>query len=214
MNRILQALFMLPAIIVMPLVANMAEGQEGPQAVPTTTVPATVAPETTIPAEVGIPDLTGIDPVVIVAQTEEQIRLERERQITEARLLYGKCGEWHDLAMSVGWPSDQWPTLSFVIFRESRCNIDSWNQSDPSTGSRGLMQINGFWCRPNQYDPNGFLQSAGVLNTCDDLFDAETNLRAGLAIWNYGEEKHGCGWRGPWATPCGKYTVPQPHPGI
>lgn len=134
--------------------------------------------------------------------------------VYEARKKYGKCGEWHDLAIAIGWPESEWPTLSFVMYRESRCNIGSHNKTDPHSGSRGLMQINGFWCRPNRYDPNGFLQSVGVLKTCDDLFDGETNLRAGLAIWTYGQNKHGCGWRGPWATSCGKITVAEPHPGI
>lgn len=148
------------------------------------------------------------------APTTTQAPLSPEEIIHQARLQYGKCGEWHDTAIAVGWPETEWPTLSFVLYRESRCNIGSWNKTDPNSGSRGLMQINGFWCRPNRYDPNGFLKSVGVLNTCDDLFDGETNLRAGLAIWTYGENKHGCGWRGPWATPCGKFTVAEPHPGV
>lgn len=134
-----------------------------------------------------VPDLTGVDWTAL------------------ARQMYGKCGEWRELALAVGWPAEEWPTLSYVLHRESRCNIDSWNKTDPQSGSRGLMQINGFWCRPNRYDPNGFLQSVGVLKTCEDLFNPEINLRAGLAIWTYGEEKHGCGWRGPWATSCDKF---------
>lgn len=115
---------------------------------------------------------------------------------------YGKCGQWYDLAVSVGWPKEEWPTLSYVLHRESRCNIDSHNKMDPSSGSRGLMQINGYWCRPSKYSKNGWLQDRGILTTCDDLFNPEINLRAGLAIWQYGEEKYGCGWKGPWATRC------------
>jgi hypothetical protein len=115
---------------------------------------------------------------------------------------YGKCGQWYDLAISVGWPAEEWSTMSYVLHRESRCNIGSHNKTDPSSGSRGLMQINGYWCRPSKWSEKGWLQDRGILNTCDDLFDPEINLRAGLAIWQYGEEKHGCGWRGPWATPC------------
>lgn len=115
---------------------------------------------------------------------------------------YGKCGQWYDLAMSVGWPAEEWSTMSYVLHRESRCNIGSHNKTDPSSGSRGLMQINGYWCRPSKWSEKGWLQDRGILNTCDDLFDPEINLRAGLAIWLYGEMKHGCGWRGPWATPC------------
>ena len=29
-----------------------------------------------------------------------------------ARIMYGRCGEWHDLAIAVGWTEAQWPTLS------------------------------------------------------------------------------------------------------
>jgi len=118
-----------------------------------------------------------------------------------ARLVYGRCGEWHDLAMSVGWTEAQWPKLSYVIYRESRCNIGTINKSDPNGGSRGLMQINGYWCRKNKYNPSGWLQAQGTLNTCDDLFNPEVNLRSGLAIWNYSQQRNKCGWR-PWATRC------------
>jgi len=118
-----------------------------------------------------------------------------------ARLMYGKCGEWHDLAIAVGWTEAQWPKLSYVIHRESRCNIGSFNKSDPNGGSRGLMQINGYWCRKNKYNPSGWLQAKGILNNCEDLFNPEVNLRAGLAMWNYSQERNKCGWR-PWATRC------------
>lgn len=118
-----------------------------------------------------------------------------------ARLVYGRCGEYHDLAMSVGWTEAQWPKLSYVIYRESRCNIGSFNKRDPNGGSRGLMQINGYWCRKNKYNPSGWLQAKGILNNCEDLFNPEVNLRAGLAMWNYSQERNKCGWK-PWATRC------------
>lgn len=159
----------------------------------TTVVTTTAAPTTTTT----LPDLSAVDFTGLARQT------------------WGKCGEWHDLAMAIGWPADQWATISYVLYRESRCNIDSWNKTDPASGSRGLMQINGSWCRPNRWNPHpaGWLGAQGILNSCDDLFDPQVNLRAGLAIWLYGEDRHGCGWRGPWATPCGKYQTPEPHPG-
>ena len=119
-----------------------------------------------------------------------------------ARFQWGRCGEWRELALAIGWPAEEWPILSKVLYRESRCNIDSWNRTDPSSGSRGLMQINGYWCRPSKWSKAGWLQDRGILTTCEDLFKPEVNLRAGLAVWLYGEQKHGCGWRGPWATPC------------
>ena len=155
-----------------------------------TTVPVTttVAPTTTIttpPIVVQeVVDLTGVDWTGL------------------ARMTYGKCGEWFSLASAVGWPEEEWSTLSYVLHRESRCTIGSHNKTDPMSGSRGLMQINGYWCKPSRWSQAGWLQDRGILNTCDDLYDPEINLRAGLAIWLYGEEKHGCGWRGPWATKC------------
>lgn len=118
-----------------------------------------------------------------------------------ARLVYGPCGEWHDLAIMVGWQEAQWPKLSYVIHRESRCNINALNKTDPHGGSRGLMQINGYWCKKNKYNPDGWLQAQGILGKCDDLYNPETNLRAGLAMWTYSQKHNGCGWR-PWATSC------------
>jgi len=132
-----------------------------------------------------LPDLSGVDWVAL------------------ARQEHGICGEWYDLAVNViGWPSEEWSTLSYVMNRESSCRPEAFNKTDPNGGSRGLLQINGYWCRPTQWNPNGWLQDLGILTTCDDLYTPETNLRAGLAMWAYGEEKHGCGWRGPWATKC------------
>jgi peptidoglycan hydrolase-like protein with peptidoglycan-binding domain len=93
------------------------------------------------------------------------------------------CSEFETLALNVGWPAEQIDRLSFVMFRESHCHPTSWNRADPGTGSRGLTQINSFWCTPNQYNPTGFLQARGVLATCDDLFNPEISLRASLVIW-------------------------------
>lgn len=120
--------------------------------------------------------------------------------IDEYRQLYGPCGEYHDLAIAVGWPEDQWKKLSRIMFRESRCDTLAHNTTDPTkAGSRGLIQINGFWCLPNRYNPNGFLQKVGVLGSCDDLWNPEINLRAGLAIYQYSEDVNGDGWQ-PWRT--------------
>lgn len=120
----------------------------------------------------------------------------------DPRELYGRCGEWYEPALAVGWPAEEWPILSRVLYRESRCQPDAFNGSDPVSGSRGLLQVNGYWCKKSKWSEAGWLQDRGVLETCDDLYDPITNLRAGLLIWLYGEQKHGCGWRGPWATSC------------
>lgn len=120
----------------------------------------------------------------------------------DPRELYGRCGEWYEPAVAIGWPEEEWPILSKVLYRESRCQPDAYNGSDPASGSRGLLQINGYWCRPSKWTEAGWLQDRGVLSACDELYDPVVNLRAGLLIWLYGEQKHGCGWRGPWATSC------------
>lgn len=216
MSPILRALFALPVFIVAPAVATMAEDEGGERARPVVATTTIVQPVTTTKAPAPtttLPDLSSVDFNQLAITVEEERHANNQIDINAERREHGKCGEWHDLAIAVGWPESEWPTLSYVLYRESRCNIDSWNKTDPSSGSRGLMQINGFWCRPNKYDPNGFLQTVGILNTCEDLFNPRINLQSGLAIWTYGTNKYGCGWRGPWATSCGKYSVAEPHPG-
>lgn len=94
-----------------------------------------------------------------------------------------KCPQWLGLATEVGWPVSELPMLDKTLWKESRCNSDSFNPSDPMGGSYGLSQTNGFWCESTKYHPNGWLQGQGILYTCADLFDPTTNLRAALAIW-------------------------------
>ena len=101
------------------------------------------------------------------------------------------CEQFSALAVNLGWPTDQRTVLESVMFRESRCIPNSVNSKDPNGGSRGLMQINGFW--------TPWLTDAGIINQVDDLLQAETNLLAALAIYNYGVDKHGYGW-GPWSA--------------
>jgi hypothetical protein len=140
-------------------------------------------------------------PVSVSAENPPPVDYSQVNWTELARLMYGRCGEYHDLAISVGWTEAQWKKLSFVMYRESRCNPMSFNRTDPNGGSRGLIQINGYWCKKNKYNPSGWLQAQGTLNTCDDLFDPATNLRSGLAMWNYSQQRNKCGWR-PWATRC------------
>jgi hypothetical protein len=59
------------------------------------------------------------------------------------------------------------------------------------TGSYGAAQINGFWCLPTKSNPVPFLQAHGIITECVDLYGAETNLRAALAIYR------NSGWH-PW----------------
>lgn len=106
------------------------------------------------------------------------------------------CPEYWGLARSVGWRLREMKTLDRVMWLESRCLAWVHNSGDPSGGSYGLLQINGFW--------EGWLQEKNIIvgltdpwNPIWDLYNPQTNLRAGLAIWRYADEKHGNGW-GPW----------------
>jgi len=93
------------------------------------------------------------------------------------------------LAINLGWPVSEYNMLAKIIERESHGNPSAWNHTDPLGGSYGLLQINGFWCK----GPSSYLQNNGVLTNCKMLLDPQTNLRAGLIIWNRS------GWN-PWGT--------------
>jgi len=114
-----------------------------------------------------------------------------------SRELVGKCGHWLDDALDVGWSRKELSKLDYVMWRESRCFPSVFNPNDPNGGSGGLLQINQFWCLPNRYNPSGWLQSQGILSSCKQLLIPDVNLRAGLAIFEYSEERNGNGWQ-PW----------------
>jgi hypothetical protein len=103
------------------------------------------------------------------------------------------CDDVVALAYSLGWPATELDTLRRVARAESACMAWAHNPKDPHTGSYGIMQINGFWCTPNSNWPIGWLQTHGLVNSCDDLYSATANLQAALAIWQ------NSGW-GVWAT--------------
>lgn len=103
------------------------------------------------------------------------------------------CTQVAALALAEGLPQDQLETALKVAVRESRCTSDAYNAYDTNGGSYSIYQINGYWCRPNQYWPTGWLQAKGILQTCDDLFDPTINTRAMVAIWR------NSGWL-PWKT--------------
>ena len=75
--------------------------------------------------------------------------------------------------------------------RESNCTPNAINRKDPYGGSRGLLQINGSWHK--------WLIGKGIITNKRNLLHAETNLLAGLEIYNYGVERYGFGW-GPWSV--------------
>jgi hypothetical protein len=133
-------------------------GDSVPALLETTT---TVAPSTTIAptTTTTLPDLSGVDFVAM------------------ARATYGKCGEWREIALSVGWPEEEWEFLSQVIWRESRCQVDAWNGADA-----GLTQINQIHTE--------WLSQMGMSHP-DDMFNPTNNLYFAYRLWETS------GWR-PW----------------
>lgn len=101
------------------------------------------------------------------------------------------CEQFSALAVNLGWPADQRTVLESVIKRESNCTPNAINRKDPFGGSRGLLQINGSWHK--------WLTAKGIIAKPADMLQAQTNLLAGLAIYNYGVERYGFGW-GPWSV--------------
>jgi len=103
------------------------------------------------------------------------------------------CTQVATLALAEGLPPSELETALRVANRESRCTSDAFNAYDTNGGSYSIYQINGYWCRPNQYWPTGWLQAKGIVETCSDLFDPTVNTRAMVAIWR------NSGWL-PWKT--------------
>jgi hypothetical protein len=103
------------------------------------------------------------------------------------------CTQVATLALAEGLPASELETALRVAVRESRCTSDAYNATDPNGGSYSIYQINGFWCRPNDNWPNGWLQAKGIVTDCADLFNPTTNTRAMVAIWR------NSGWL-PWTT--------------
>ena len=101
------------------------------------------------------------------------------------------CEQFSALAVNFGWPRDQRTVLESIMKRESNCTPNAINRKDPFGGSRGLLQINGSWHK--------WLIGKGIITEASDLLHAETNLLAGLEIYNYGVERYGFGW-GPWSV--------------
>ena len=101
------------------------------------------------------------------------------------------CEQFSALAINLGWDPDQRTVLEAIMARESNCTPTAINRKDPNGGSRGLLQINGSWHK--------WLIGKGIITKKQDLLQAQTNLLAGLEIYNYGMERYGFGW-GPWSV--------------
>ncbi len=145
------------------------------QVITTTIPPITVVittPTTTIP------NVDNVDWVALAELYASEQEAMRTDYIDEQRMLHGQCGEWHDLAISVGWSESDWPILSRIMYRESRCTPDAWNGSDA-----GLVQCNRIHTK--------WLNDLGWTFP-DSMFDPETNLRFAKMLHD------SSGWS-PWA---------------
>lgn len=107
------------------------------------------------------------------------------------------CPHWAQMAVDVGWGEADLSKLDNIIYRESRCFTMVFNPEDPNGGSYGLTQINGYFCKPSKWYPNGYLQALGVLKNCNELFYPRTNLLSARLLWLYSERTQGNGWA-PW----------------
>ena len=112
---------------------------------------------------------------------------------TTMPVLVTTCTQVATLALAEGLPPSELETALKVAVRESRCTSDAFNPYDTNGGSYSIYQINGFWCRPNENWPIGWLQAKGIVTDCADLFDPTINTRAMVAIWR------NSGWL-PWTT--------------
>jgi hypothetical protein len=130
---------------------------------------------------------------------ENEIKQEEVFPVTTFSTENYNCPQHLDNAIKAGWSSDLLKRLDTIIWRESRCIDDAYNDQDPNGGSHGITQVNGFWCRPSRYHPNGWLQEQNILNTCQELYDPYINLVAAKAIYEYSKRVNNCGFS-PWST--------------
>ena len=126
-------------------------------------------------------------PAEIVDEVNVQIEDGETLTVDELRAKYGQCGEWHDLAIDIGWPEEQWGKLSYVIWKESRCIPEAWNGHDA-----GLTQINSIHSE--------WLSQMGR-SFPDDMFNPRLNLEFAFKLWSSREEQGLCGWK-PWSVSC------------
>lgn len=108
-----------------------------------------------------------------------------------------RCRNHYDIITMIATSKEMVYQVDYIMWRESRCNASVINRKDPMGGSLGLFQINKFWCKPNRYTKQGFLQDAGVLTKCKELYNPEVAAKAFMAIYDYADNRYGDGF-GPW----------------
>ena len=172
------------ALATLSLIASCGGGVKDTTSVPPQTTPIVLSPVT---AQAPVTTTSTTSTTTTTTTTEVPLQSDPLDYIDEQRQLHGRCGEWHDLAMEVGWQEEQWPTLSDVLYTESRCTVDAWNGHDA-----GLSQINQIH--------TSWLNEMGMSHP-EDMFDARNNLWFAYKLYSSREEKGLCGWK-PWSEPC------------
>lgn len=171
-SRFISVIMILVSLATITILSYVAEAQESVSPA-TTLLPVTTTPQTTTTITTTLP------PVTTTTINLDGVNWEglRQMEIDSMRQKYGKCGEYHDLAISVGWPENEWSHLQQVMWRESRCQTDSWNGADA-----GLTQINQVHTE--------WLSQMGWSHP-QDMFDPEKNLTFAFRLWQTS------GWK-PW----------------
>jgi hypothetical protein len=151
------------------------ESQDKTELTPLITAPTTIELGAALPT---LPTTTAPAPSTTQALSPEALNSAVEQIVADARAAYGPCGEWRDLALSVGWPESEWPRLGYILYRESRCTPFAWNGADA-----GLSQINQVHRQ--------WLNDMGWSHP-DDMFDPAKNLTFAYRLWTTS------GWK-PWS---------------
>ena len=95
-----------------------------------------------------------------------------------------RCGDWWQMAVDVGWPTEWLPTLDDIMWSESRCQAEVRS----STNDYGILQLN-WGAHGARLTEKGITQGM--------LYDPRTNLTEGLWIAEYARDNYGC-WAQPW----------------
>lgn len=105
---------------------------------------------------------------------------------TEGSHLLRRCARYETLARKAGWPAHAISKVSYITWREARCNPSAYNGRNRDR-SYGLMQIN----------TKGALWSEVArrchLTSRDQLFTPSVNLACGYRLYV------AYGWR-PWGS--------------
>ena len=181
------------ALATLSLIASCGGGVNDTTSAPPQTTPIVLSPVTTqAPATTTTTSTTST--TTSTTTTEVPLQSDPLDYIDEQRQLHGRCGEWHDLALEVGWQEEQWPMLSRVLFRESRCTPDACSKSTSGLKCRdaGLVQVNQIH--------TAWLNELGLSHP-DDMFDPRNNLWFAYKLYSSREQNGKCGWQ-PWSMSC------------